>query len=225
MKEENKKPAKKSSAKKQVKKSTTKKTVSPKKPVEEVKVDVIKEVVKEEETKTKKNDLTFKDKFFPLLLFSLVTSIVAVGLAYYIQRNTNIYSFSAFNDFVYVESGLIATTHKENAFEGNNIGYRGQDIMVSQYEIGYYVMVDDFKTPIITTNSILEEPKSLKAIVNSVVGFDFTELKNEDGVRLDKEVIDLIKSGNLYFIITYNTSKSEQTVTETIELKLNVNKF
>lgn len=207
-------------AKKTVKKPTEKKT-APKKVVTEVKEEVIEIRVNEEAQKSKS---LFKDSLFPVLLFSFLTSLIAIFIAYSQSKVANSYYFSGFNEYVTVNSGLISANGKVNSFEGNNIAFSGkEDILVTEYKFGYYVKEGDFKTNVISSEKKFLTPSSLKNEVNSIVGFNFVETANVKGGYLDKEALGLIEEGKLYFFIDYKThDKQGNLVSETIELKLKV---
>lgn len=213
------------------KSQTKKKSNKSKKIIEETKnkVQIEKKITKKNEPK-KIEDITenineriVKNNLFPILIFSLVTSLIAILLAFYYSFSSHSFVFSGFNDYISIDSGLISTNHQTNAFEGNNISYiNEEDIMVYNYEIGYYVKVNDYKTPIITTSSSSDTPKPLREIINSIVKFSFIEPAKIKKGLLDQEAIELINDGKLYFLITYDTMNDGQIVTETIELRLNV---
>jgi len=217
---------KKEPVKKKAPKKTVSKKIVKKKPVELEIIKVEKPLnlnEKKAEQKETPKAKVFFNNLLPLLVFSLFTSILAIGVAIYFSRSSHAFIFSGFNDFISVDSGLISTNPRFNAFEGNNVNYINQeDIMVTKYEMGYYVKVNDFTTPVVLVNGVLNTPMSLKDIVNSTAEFDFIEPANSKEGFLDNEAIELIQDNNFYFFINYDTSKENQVVAESIELKLTV---
>lgn len=218
MKEDNKKVVKKGKTKSTASKKTGLSTKTPTKKV------IKKPVVLEEEkiVVVKKSENSFSNNLLPILIFSLLTSFIAIFVAYYTTSKENIFTFSGFNSYISVDSGLIATTQKVNGFEGNNIQYiYKDDIIVTKYEIGYYLKNNNFSTPIIKFEGKSEQGISLKKVIDSIVGLDFTEPANVENY-LTKESIELLKENKLYFIIKYETEHDNETIPNNIELKLNV---
>lgn len=207
---------KKTTTKAPVKKTQTVKKVESSKP----KAEKIPKTLKTETTL--KEESIVKNSLFPILLFSFLTSIIAIFLAYSQSKAANSYIFSGFNDYIAINSGLISRNNKVNSFEGNNISFKGEeDLLVTYYEFGYYIKEKDFKTKIISSEKNFKSPASLKNEINSIIGFNFVENSNNKDTKLDDEALDLIEQGKLFFFVDYKTEKSDQLI-ENIELQLKV---
>ncbi len=205
---------------------TPKKKTQPKKPtikreLEKVKeIELVEEVVVEEKSKL----INFLNNQNYLLIFSLFIGLIAILLALKFSSAARIYTFGGFNEVLTVDSGMIATTSKFAAFEGNNFTYKGEDINVSKYKIGYFLKSNDFITEVAAISGTSQTPKSLKGLLNSIVGFNFSEPVGSKGITLDKEALQMINDGKLYFIIEYTAANDEYEKPKNIELQLRVSK-
>lgn len=161
-----------------------------------------------------KKIIKFVKKFFSsyiaLLVFAFITSIVALVYAGLIKSSYKSYSFHGYNEFISVSSGVITLTSKTNLFEGNNINYiADEEINVTEYQIGYFLMNGDTYEPIIETTGKLKEKTSLKTILNSIIGFDFEEPARMEENKISTANRKLIKD-NLYFRISFKTSEDSE---------------
>lgn len=176
------------------------------------------ESIKVEENK-KKNE---KYNLLPLLIFSFVTSIVALYLAYQTNINNTTYFFSGFNDHISVDSGLLALNLNSNSFEGNNIQYvNKKDVLVTKYKLGYYLKEGNKLIPIITQSGEDERGTSLKNIINNIFSLNFIEQTNI-GEYLPKDAIKLIQDDKLYFIVEYSILPKGNINENMLEIHLNL---
>ncbi len=212
-----------------------KKAVASKKTVQKdfvpVKKMITEETIKDKELKPeikeKSKDskiVSFFNNHNVLLTFTLLVGLIAILLAMKFASISRIYTFGGFNDILSVDSGMIATTNKFAAFEGNNFNYKGEDIKVVKYRVGYFLKSNEFKTEIVSISGSSQTPKSLKEVLNSIVGFNFSEPMSLKSRVLDKEALQMINDGKLYFIIEYEKKDELGTLPGVIELQLRVSK-
>lgn len=160
--------------------------------------------------------------YFPLLAFSFITSIVSLLTVYYINKTNVVYFFSGFNDYISIDSGLIAINTKSNSFEGNNIQYINKnDIIAVKYEVGYYLKDNNIDIPLMTISGDDERGASIKKVIENMIRYNFIEQANI-GEYLPKESIELLKNNQLYFIIKYTNTTSGKISDNRIELHLNI---
>lgn len=198
--------------------------VKPKTKVKKPKPKVIPENMVEEIViqKPQKNGSKVFKGFFPLLAFSFVTSIISLFMVYYINNASIVYFFSGFNDYISIDSGLIALNLKSNSFEGNNIQYINKnDVIATSYEIGYYLKENNIDTPIITISGYEERGISIKKVVEEIFRYNFIEQAGV-GDYLPDEAIELLKENKLFFIIKYSTTTNGKITDNSIELHLNL---
>lgn len=160
----------------------------------------------------------FFNSMIPLLILSFATSIIAIIYAILVRNSTTCYTFYSYNEYISISSGVMTFTTKSNVFEGNKISYYAKDdISILEYDMGYYFKSEDQFIPIIEASKTYDVPTSLKAIVDSIDGFNFVEPSSGDSIRIPKKYHSLINK-NMYFIIKYKTPAD--TEYKTIKAKL-----
>lgn len=176
----------------------------------------INKLAKMEKTKKNKtNHITFKEIFGTPYAIIVVLILFVIGLLFYsryLVRCNTIYSYSGFTkDFSFL-GGVIYDGPIVNHFGDAKIIYTGEDISISDYELGFYIKYEDDYKPIAISkgyNASKEDDEkklaSLKDVVTST-SFSFTET-DKDAVFLSKENVENLK--NMVFRIQGKDKKGE----------------
>ncbi len=164
-------------------------------------------------------------KFFnspvPIIIMLIIIIIVLLINTNYLMKSNKIYLFSASNDYVKINNGVISLNYDINILEGSDITYlKDKDITVTKYKIGYYVKDNDKLIPLSIIEDNDEGGFSLKALLEGINTFNINEL-NKNNNHFNKESTKLLNDG-LYFIIEATDNKgnviSEITKTDLIKI-------
>lgn len=141
-----------------------------------------------------------------IILSILIVILLIFNL--YLIKSTKIYSFSGTYQEYTILNGTIYIGHDINRFQAPHIIYNGEDLILKNGTIGYYILESAI--------SVIEVDEELKVkdILNSF-DFSFTEM-HKNSQRLSKKNISDIKS--LSFKIS-GTLKSGEKIN--IEIPLN----
>ena len=133
------------------------------------------EVVKEEN-----KVLNFLKKFFNSWQPILIVLILVIGglllFINHLMHATKTYMFNGVNDYVRILNGVAVIDDSLAIFEGSDVDYiYEKDIMVTKYNIGYYVKVNGNYTPISVVSGDDEDSLSLSKILEGGTTFNVIE--------------------------------------------------
>lgn len=159
---------------------------------------------------------SFIHSFKAICLVLVIVCIVLIIFNLYIMKETQIYSFGGYANDITISDGSIVTTLRINRFAAPSIAYNGEDVKMSEYEIGYYIG----KQPISVISSKTNELTDV-SLVELLKNSDFTFTENhKDANSFSHE--NLKKLDNLLFRI-YAKTKSDKEIS--IEVPLEVTKI
>lgn len=171
------------------------------------------EVVKEEN-----KVLNFLKKFFNSWQPILIVLILVIGglllFINHLMHATKTYMFNGVNDYVRILNGVAVIDDSLAIFEGSDVDYiYEKDIMVTKYNIGYYVKVNGNYTPISVVSGDDEDSLSLSKILEGGTTFNVIEsVSNEH--YFSKENVEALDDG-LYFIMEFTPKKGDAVNVET----------
>lgn len=180
-----------------------------------------KNIETKEENKFTKKLKKFFNSWQPLLI---VLIIIIVGLLIFINHlmhATKTYMFNGVNDYVRILNGVTVIDDSLAIFEGSDVDYiYEKDIMVTKYQIGYYVKVNGNLTPISVISGEDEETLSLSKLLEGSTSFNIIEsISNEHYFK--KENVKALDDG-LYFVLEFTPKKGDAVK---IETKLDLSKM
>ena len=182
----------------------------------------MKELTKMAKTKTKKNDFSLGKILNSPYSIIVVLILFAIALLFYTRyliRCNVIYSYSGYTKDFSFFGGVIYDGPIVNYFGDSKVLYKGEDVLLNDYEVGFYIKYDEKYSPISVTKGyeVDEEDEgdekkfaSMKEIVAGT-SFSFTET-DKDAVFLSKENVDNLE--NLVFKISGKNKKGDEVKIE-----------
>lgn len=182
----------------------------------------MKELTKMAKTKTKKNDFSLGKILNSPYSIIVVLILFAIALLFYTRyliRCNVIYSYSGYTKDFSFFGGVIYDGPIVNYFGDSKVLYKGEDVLLYDYEVGFYIKYDEKYSPISVTKgyAVDEEDEgdekkfaSMKEIVAGT-SFSFTET-DKDAVFLSKENVDNLE--NLVFKISGKNKKGDEVKIE-----------
>lgn len=177
-----------------------------------------KDVKSEEAIKEENKVLSFLKKFFNSWQPILIVLILVIGglllFINHLMHATKTYMFNGVNDYVRILNGVAVIDDSLAIFEGSDVDYiYEKDIMVTKYNIGYYVKVNGNYTPISVVSGDDEDSLSLSKILEGGTTFNVIEsVSNEH--YFSKENVEALDEG-LYFIMEFTPKKGDAVKVET----------
>lgn len=177
-----------------------------------------KDVKSEEVIKEENKVLNFLKKFFNSWQPILIVLILVIGglllFINHLMHATKTYMFNGVNDYVRILNGVVVIDDSLAIFEGSDVDYiYEKDIMVTKYNIGYYVKVNGNYTPISVVSGDDEDSLSLSKILEGGTTFNVIEsVSNEH--YFSKENVEALDEG-LYFIMEFTPKKGDSVKLET----------
>lgn len=160
-----------------------------------------------------------KDFLLSLKAICIILILVCVSFMLfnlYIMRETNIYIFGGYADGITVMDGSIFTSIRINRFASSTIIYNAKDVILKQYEIGYYLKDEPISVILSDENELTDV--SLSEFLNNVQ-FSFTESHNNAKFLSHKNLKNI---DNLVFKVK-GTTKTDEEIN--IEVQLDVSKI
>lgn len=170
------------------------------------------------ETKQENKFLKFLKKFFnswqPLLIILILIIAGLLMFINHLMHATKTYMFNGTNDYVRILNGVTVINDSLAIFEGSDIDYiYEKDIMVTKYQIGYYVKINGKLSPVSVISGEDEETLSLSKLIQGGTSFNVIEsVVNEH--YFSKENTKALKDG-LYFVIEFTPKKGDPVKLET----------
>lgn len=177
-----------------------------------------KDVKSEEVIKEENKVLNFLKKFFNSWQPILIVLILVIGglllFINHLMHATKTYMFNGVNDYVRILNGVVVIDDSLAIFEGSDVDYiYEKDIMVTKYNIGYYVKVNGNYKPISVVSGDDEDSLSLSKILEGGTTFNVIEsVSNEH--YFSKENVEALDEG-LYFIMEFTPKKGDPVKLET----------
>lgn len=143
-----------------------------------------------------------------------VILIVLIGITLFVllycnklMNSCSSYIFEGNSEYVEINSGVIALNYNMNLFQGSNIKYvYDKDIIITSYDIGYYVLNGEEYLPLVSMASDDDEV-SLKKLIEGKDNFRIYEF-SKSNYYFTNDKIDNIN--NLYFIIKVVDNKGNE---------------
>lgn len=165
-----------------------------------------------------KKILKFLNSYNGVLIALIIIILVVSILCYNVMRSNKIYLFSGENGYVNIQNGTVSLNYDINLLSGSDITYlRDKDIVVVDYTIGYYTLVNNKYIPIYDISDKDEEGLSLKAVLTGIGIFNKYEPAHNK-YYFNKNKIKALDNG-LYFKIKC-TTKDGTKIDETLSLDL-----
>lgn len=95
-------------------------------------------VMRMEQTKTNPF-IEFLKNPISIIIYLIILVLVLLGCNYYLARSTSVYVFSGYSDQFTFMDGSIYIGNDINNFTSPNIIYSGEEILLSDYKVGYYI--------------------------------------------------------------------------------------
>lgn len=137
--------------------------------------------------------------YHTIIVILILISFISIMNTNGILKETKVYTFDGKSNYVEINNGVISINHDVNLFEGSNIKYLEKDVILKEYDIGYYVIIDDEYVPIASNAGTNNEGVSLKAIIEGKDNFKVVE-PSSNNYYFTKEKIKKLDD-KLYFII------------------------
>lgn len=155
-----------------------------------------------------------KDKVINLFKSYRVILIVLIGITLFIllycnklMNSCSSYIFEGNSEYVEINSGVIALNYNMNLFQGSNIKYvYDKDIIITSYDIGYYVLNGEEYLPLVSMASDDDEV-SLKKLIEGKDNFRVYEFSKSNYYFTKDKINNL---NNLYFIIKVVDNKGNE---------------
>lgn len=171
--------------------------------------------------KNKSASFKFFNSPIPIIVVLFLFSVFLLIYIKYISGSTTLYTFSSVEGDYKFYNGTIYIGRDINYMGDTKMIFDGEDILLSDFEIGYYIKSNDDYIPIsvVTKNDNIEGNGSLKKILEQT-NFSFMEEHGDDAKFLSKENIKNIE--NLVFRINGKDKKNKDV---SVEIPLEVSKL
>lgn len=156
--------------------------------------------------------------YHTIIIILILISFISIMNINKILKETKVYTFDGKSNYVEINNGVISINHDVNLFEGSNIKYLEKDVILKEYDIGYYVIIDDKYVPIASNAGTNNEGVSLKAIIEGKDNFKVVE-PSSNNYYFTKEKIKKLDD-KLYFIIKGIDLKDNE-IKDVFEINLN----
>ena len=156
--------------------------------------------------------------YHTIIIILILISFISIMNINKILKETKVYTFDGKSDYVEISNGVISINHDVNLFEGSNIKYLEKDVILKEYDIGYYVIIGDEYVPIASNAGTNNEGVSLKAIIEGKDNFKIVE-PSSNNYYFTKEKIKKLDD-KLYFIIKGIDLKDNE-IKDVFEINLN----
>lgn len=165
-----------------------------------------------------------KDKVNNLFKSYKVIIICLVGICLFVlmycnnlMKSCSTYLFEGNSEYVEIDGGVIALNYNMNLFQGSNIKYiYDTDIVITSYDIGYYVLVGEEYLPLASMASDDDGEVSLKKLIEGKDNFRVYEFSKSDYYFTDDKIDNI---NNLYFIIKVKDTKGNE-ISDVIKLDI-----
>lgn len=134
-----------------------------------------------------------------IIIILIIISFTCILYTNRILKETKIYTFEGSSKYVEINNGVISLSHDINLFEGSNIKYLEKDIILKEYDLGYYVIINNEYVPIASSAGTNNEGVSLKALIEGKDNFKVVEPSSNDYYFTNEKIKKL--DDKLYFII------------------------
>lgn len=153
-----------------------------------------------------------------LIIFLIFIIMILLVFTNHLMKTNKTYMFSGSSDYVTVLNGVISLSHDVNLISGSDVEYiNEEDVMVTSYNIGYYVLKDNTLIPLVIKTGHDEEGFSLKGLINEMSAYNISE-PYRNKAFFTKDILNNLESG-LYFMIEGKTIDDEE-ILDKIELNL-----
>lgn len=182
---------------------------------------------KKQKTSKKVKISTFFKSLKPILIGLIIVCIILIIININLTKSNAVYLFNGTNEYVDINNGVVSLNYDINLLEGSDITYiKENDIKVTDYAIGYYVINDDKYESVLAIsneNAVKDGTTvySLKKLLEGTSVFNISE-PNTNQFYFTKEHKKAIEKNGLYFIIEATTKKGD-SIKEVV--KLNVTKL
>lgn len=140
-----------------------------------------------------------------IIIFLLMLCLFILMYCNKLMNSCSTYLFEGKSDYIEINSGVIALNYNMNLFQGSNIEYiYDKDIVITNYDIGYYILIDEEYQPLATLASDEENEISLKKLIEGKDTFRVYEF-SKSNYYFTKDKLNNIN--NLYFIIKATDTK------------------
>ena len=162
--------------------------------------------------------INFLKSPYALITYLIVLVLILIGFNFYFVRSVNVYVFNGYSDEYTFLDGSIYTGFDINTFTSPTIIYSGDEIVLKDYEIGYFIKDgDDFNNISVVTPSEDKDEVLLSEVLTKTE-FSFTEIHKNAYFFSKKNIKNIEK---LYFRISGTTLDDDNIL---VEIPLNVQK-
>ncbi len=130
------------------------------------------------------------------LIILVITLLIYTN---YLMKSSKTYMFNGTSDEVDIYNGVISLNYSIKVFEGSDITYKGKDVIVTKYKIGYFLKDGDNLRDFIMISDQDEDGFSLKSLIEGISTFNVTEL-NRNHRFFSKDFIKDIDKGLVFMI-------------------------
>lgn len=152
-----------------------------------------------------------------IIIVLIIIVIFLMALNLYIIKSNRLYNFSGFDEDFTIVNGTIYTSLNINRFTSPIIIYKGEDIILSEYEIGYYINLKPISV-LKSQNVGSDEPINLSLLIESFE-FSFTEVHKNAQFLNSNNIKDIEK---MHFMISGKDNKNKDIF---FDIPLNVKKI
>lgn len=156
--------------------------------------------------------------YHTIIIILILISFISIMYTNKILKETKVYTFDGKSDYVEINNGVISINHDINLFEGSNIKYLKEDVILKEYDVGYYIIINDEYVPIASSAGTSNEGFSLKAIIEGKDNFKVVE-PSSNNYYFTKEKIKKLDD-KLYFVIKGIDLKDNE-IKDVFEVNLN----
>lgn len=175
---------------------------------------------KEQEQKTV---MKFLNKPLPIIIALVALCIIQLFFLMNINSKNAIYNGELNKNDVQIVNVHIFTNNDMNYFYAAPAAYLGDDKKIYNFEMGYYIKMEDDKyLPFATRARELENASSLKEIVEEMSGWNFFETSIQDYYFSDEVLNNLDK---VYFMIKASTKSGSTDADVLIQYPIDLNKI
>ena len=177
-------------------------------------------MAKKENSEKKENKIVkFINSPFSIISVLIVLVIVLLAFNIYIVKSVNLYTISGYTEDFSFLNGSIYVGFDINHFDSSTIIYSGEEVVLSEFEIGYYIKDgDSYEKIAVMTSDGSEEGVKLKELLETT-DFSFTEV-HKDAMYLSSSNIKNLKG--LCFKVSGTTTSDEEV---SYEIPLDVEKI